>query len=342
MNLSDYTPETRQIVIEHIWPEIDCGRSPIKRVRGDVLEVQADIFRDGHEMIAAALKYRSVSGPDGRSGDWQEAPMAPVENDRWSGRFRLTALGCACYQIEAWNDRFGTWRRDMEKRVQAEQVAESDVLEGIALIESAAVRMPGDDAERLARTVAAARRASSPLEAGTLLSSGAVAALVCRYPDRASAALSRELEVIVDPVGARFSAWYELFPRSQGKPGHHGTFQDVIEQLPRIASMGFDVLYLPPIHPIGHTHRKGPNNALEVGPADVGSPWAIGNEDGGHKAIEPALGTIDDFDKLVAAAERQGIHLALDYAIQCSPDHPYVKEHPEWFFIRPDGSIKYA
>ena len=342
MNLTDYIPESRQILIEHIWPEIDCGRYPAKRVVGDIFEVQADIFRDGHDLIAAALKYRQMSGPGTADTGWQEVPMRKLDDDRWSGRFPLTPLGRYCYQIEAWNDRFGTWRHDMEKRILAGQVMESDVLEGVALAKSAAARMPPREVGRIDRLVDAVQKALTPLDAGQLLLADDVTELLNRYPDRSCTAVSRELEVTVDPVAARFSTWYELFPRSQGKPGRHGTFQDVIEQLPRIAGMGFDVVYLPPIHPIGRTNRKGPNNTLNAGTNAVGSPWAIGNENGGHKAIEPALGTLEDFDRLVKAAERKGIHLALDFAIQCSPDHPYVREHPEWFFIRPDGAIKYA
>jgi len=342
MNLAHYILESRQILIEHIQPEVDCGRYPVKRVVGDTFEVQADIFRDGHDLIAAALTYRALPGPGEDPAGWQETSMHKLDNDRWSGRFPLTAIGRYCYRIEAWNDRFGTWRRDMERRVEAGQVLDSDVLEGVALIADAVARMPAGDADRLNGLVAAVRQAPTPVDAGALFLGDDVTALMDRYPDRSRPAVSSKLEIVVDPVAARFSAWYELFPRSQGHSGRHGTFQDVIEQLPRIARMGFDVLYLPPIHPIGHTNRKGPNNALRAGPDDIGSPWAIGNEDGGHKAIEPALGTFDDFGRLVRAAKEQGLDIALDFAIQCSPDHPYVKEHPEWFFIRPDGTIKYA
>jgi len=342
MNLEDFTLESRQILIEHVWPDIDCGRYPAKRVVGDVIEVQADIFRDGHDLIAATLRYRHVLVSETDDAVWQEVPMRMIDNDRWSGRFALSALGRYCYQIEAWNDRFGTWQHDMESRINAEQVSESDVLEGLTLVQSAAARTPPDEARRIDRFVAAAHEAPNPLEAGRLFLLDDITLLMSRYPDRSCRAVSHELEVTVDPVAARFSTWYELFPRSQGQSGRHGTLQDVIEQLPRIAAMGFDVLYLPPIHPIGRTNRKGKNNTLEVGPDDVGSPWAIGNEKGGHKAIEPALGTLEDFEQLVKAAERQGIQIALDFAIQCSPDHPYVKVHSEWFFVRPDGTIKYA
>lgn len=342
MSLENFISESHQILIEHISPEIDCGRYPAKRVVGDKVEVTADIFRDGHDLIAAALQYRQLSNQVEGNTEWQEVPMLKVENDRWAGTFQVIALGTYAYRIQAWNDRFGTWQHDMEKRVQAAQVADSDVQEGLILVKKAANRMPAKEAKQVAELVATVEKAPDPVSAGNLFLTEDVAELLNRYPDRSQAASSHELKITVEPMIARFSAWYELFPRSQGKPGKHGTFLDVIEQLPRIAGMGFDVLYLPPIHPIGRSNRKGPNNTLDAGPNDVGSPWAIGNENGGHKAIEPALGTFEDFDKLVKACERHNLHLALDFAIQCSPDHPYVKEHPEWFFIRPDGTIKYA
>lgn len=338
----DFLSEERQILIEHIWPEIDCGRYPVKRIVGDMFEVQADIFRDGHDLIAAALMYRQVSGaPPGETG-WREVPMRAIENDRWYGHFPLESIGNYCYRIEAWTDRFGTWLHDMEKRIEAGQVSETDVLEGVVLAEAAAARMLPEEAAQISHLVTSAREAASPLEAGLLFVNEDVRELLSRYPDRSHAAISKELGITVDPVLARYSTWYELFPRSQGQPGMPGTFHDVIAQLPRIARMGFDVLYLPPIHPIGRTNRKGANNAIEAGPADVGSPWAIGNELGGHKSIDPSLGTFDDFAQLVEAVDRHGMRLAMDFAIQTSPDHPYVREHPGWYFVRPDGTIKYA
>ncbi len=340
--LDAYTAENHEILIEAIAPEVDGGRYAAKRVVGDLFTVQADIFREGHDQIAAMLEYRQTSGATSTDTAWHEVPMHPLVNDRWSGQFLLTTLGTYCYRIESWNDRFGTWRRDMEKRVQAGLVGESDVLEGVVLIEHAATRMASGDAARAEELVATATTAVTPLEAGGLLLGAGVNELMNRYPDRSHSTVSGELKVTVDPVVARFAAWYELFPRSQGEPERHGTFRDVIKQLPRVAGMGFDVLYLPPIHPIGRTNRKGRNNTLDSGPDDVGSPWAIGNEAGGHKSIEPALGTMNDFGELVTEAQNQGMQIAMDFAIQCSPDHPYVKEHPEWFFIRPDGTIKYA
>ncbi len=348
MNLNDFISDDQQIIIERITPQIDCGRYPIKRVIGDTIKVQADIFRDGHDLIAAAVRYRFLpANPNGQSQnstlyDWQDAPLVKFDNDRWKGEFKVTEMGRYVYKVEAWNDRFGTWEHDMEKRVAANQVEKSDVLEGVALVKATLTRLPTGERQIAGKLLQAVERTADPVEAGRLFLTAEVTGLMSQYPDRSGSAFSPELPVTVDPVIARFAAWYELFPRSQGKPGQHGTFLDVIEQLPRIKGLGFDVLYLPPIHPIGRSNRKGPNNSLTPGPNDPGSPWAIGNENGGHKSIEPALGGFEDFDKLVQACRSQGIVLALDFAIQCSPDHPWVKEHPEWFFVRPDGTIKYA
>lgn len=344
MELSEKSQESQQIVIERVTPELDGGRYPVKRVAGDCFRVEVDIFRDGHDLISAALKYCQLSGNTGEP-QWQEVPLESINNDRWWAEFPLQQIGRYCYIVEAWNDRFKTWEHDMEKRVQAGQVADSDVLEGIAIVEAAITRMGKDtNSEQLAqKLIQEVKVASNPVEAGKLFLTKAVAEVMQRYADRSKAARYRQLEIIVDPEKARFSSWYELFPRSQSPdPNRSGNFQDVVAQLPRIAQMGFDILYLPPIHPIGRSNRKGPNNTLEVGPNNPGSPWAIGNENGGHKAIEPSLGTFQDFGQLVETAKNLGISIALDFAIQCSPDHPYVKQHPEWFFVRPDGTIKYA
>ncbi len=339
MSIDKFLEESQQIIIESVTPELDGGRYAVKRVTGDCVEVQADIFRDGHDLIAAALKYRVMG-----TTEWQETPMLKFDNDRWRAEFPVMNIARYEYTIEAWNDRFKTWQNDMRKRVEANQVAPSDVLEGVALVEKAFPRIQSPhhsgQVETLLKTV---RQTADPVAAGGLFLSEDVTRLMDEYPDRSFSSHYRTLEIIVDPLLARFSAWYEFFPRSQSpEPGRSGTFVDCIDQLPRVAEMGFDVLYLPPIHPIGRSNRKGPNNSLDAGPHDPGSPWAIGNENGGHKAIEPSLGTFEDFDRLVKAAEKLGIAVALDFAIQCSPDHPYVKSHPEWFFIRPDGTIKYA
>ena len=445
-----------RVFIERVSPELDGGRHPVKRLVGDELAVGADVFKDGHDLLAARICYR----PPGET-EWRYTPLTyDFNHDRWTGAFLLHRMGRWTYSVEAWTDSFGTWRSALEKKFAAGQDVESELLEGAELVESAARRAKGEpraDLTRIATTLrgdavgaappSAARRhlpadvtaiadageATAIREAVTLAGSDpatapaveAIARLGAQgagghastrddaeapphdeaarvgditsfasttlvpngggtpppretspMPDdgdgaaafdgteaRVATALStellglmerwlpplgltryeRDLEVIVDRERAGFASWYELFPRSQStKPGRHGTFADAERRLPAIAALGFDVIYLPPIHPIGRAHRKGPNNSLRCGPDDPGSPWAIGNELGGHTAIEPALGTMADFERFVARAGELGMEIALDYALQCSPDHPWVKEHPEWFFIRPDGSIKYA
>ena len=323
------------VVIEDVYPEIDCGRYPVKREVGERLEVWADVFKEGHDAIAAALKYR-VKG----EAEWSEAPMRHHENDRWSGSFPLVENARYEYTIEAWFDEFGTWRRDVGKKVDAGQDVALELVEGRRIVEGAAARSKD---ERLFETLAGLD-ASGYEGRLALLRSQEVLELMSRYPDRSvSANYPKILEVVVDRERARYGAWYEMFHRSQGTvPGESATFEDCERRLPEVAGMGFDVVYLVPIHPIGRSHRKGRNNALVAGPNDPGSPYAIGSEEGGHKAIHPDLGTLEDFRSFVDACHQHGMEVALDFAIQCSPDHPYIKEHPEWFKFRPDGSIKYA
>jgi starch synthase (maltosyl-transferring) len=327
----------RRVIIEGVAPEIDGGRFPIKRTVGERVVVEADIFTDGHDAIACVLQYRKDD-----TGAWSEVAFAPLVNDRWRAEFTVTELGRYRYTISAWVDHFKSWRHDLAKRVQAEDIAVA-LSVGARIIEEAITRAPRPDAERL--RIWANTLASGTLEDRRRLAlDEELALLMARHPDRRFASTyPRELSVVVDRERARFSTWYEMFPRScSPEPGRHGTFKDCEARLPYIAEMGFDVLYFPPIHPIGHTHRKGRNNALKVQPGDVGSPWAIGSEDGGHKAVHPGLCTLEDFQRLVARARDFGLEIALDIAFQCSPDHPYVKEHPEWFRHRPDGSIQYA
>jgi starch synthase (maltosyl-transferring) len=280
------------VVIEGVRPEVDCGRYPIKRVVGEEVAVEADVFADGHDVVVCELIYR-------KSGDkgWNAVPMAFLGNDRWRASFCVEQVGRYEYSVRGWTDPLQTWKRDLEKRKAAGQDIAIDLKIG---------------AEIEAR------------------------------PQRTVATYEQVLEVVVDPLRARFSTWYELFPRSTRADGKHGGFRDVIERLPYVAEMGFDVLYLPPIHPIGVTARKGKNNAVAAQPGDVGSPWAIGAKEGGHKAVHPDLGSLADFDSLVSEARKLGLDIALDIAFQCSPDHPYVKEHPEWFRWRPDGTVQYA
>src|SRR5262245_45090691 len=290
-----------RIQIEDVWPQIDCGRYPVKRSIGDAVEVWATIFRDGHESLGAAILSRQPG-----STTWRETPLTDAGNDRWTGSFTVDAPGRWEFTVQAWVDRFESFRDELRRKVEAGQTdLDSELQEGAVLFK--------------------------------VLELDAESALESTESDRSEATgLVRTLGVDVDRERARFGAWYELFPRSWG--GVAG----VEKVLPELAKLGFDVVYLPPIHPIGRTNRKGKNNALTAGPDEPGSPWAIGNEHGGHTAIEPDLGTVDDFDRLVAAGRRLGVEVALDFAIQCSPDHPWLKEHPEWFHRRPDGTLKYA
>jgi starch synthase (maltosyl-transferring) len=328
----------RRVVIEHVTPEIDAGRFAVKRVVGDMFEVEADVFADGHDAVACVLLWRSLG-----DADWSEVQMEPLGNDRWSGAFHLRQLGSYVYTVEGWVDRFRTWRKDLVKRVDAEQNVDVDLLIGAQLVESAATRASADDRARL---LEAARSLSKTTTANRndLALDEELAALVHKYPDRSLAVrYARELIVRVERERARFSSWYEFFPRSTASDAaRHGTFADCERRLEYVARMGFDVVYLPPIHPIGTSFRKGRNNSLTPAPNDPGSPWAIGSRQGGHTAIHPELGSIADFERLVARAKELRMEIALDIAYQCTPDHPWVKEHPLWFRHRPDGSIQYA
>jgi starch synthase (maltosyl-transferring) len=329
----------RRAVVEGLSPQVDDGRFPIKRTVGDRVVVEADAFVDGHDAISVMLLHRraAVSG-------WSEVPMLALGNDRWRAEFTVHHLGRYLYTVMAWVDHFETWRRDLMKRVDAGQDVSVDLLVGAALVAAAAERADEQDRPVLETWATGLRGEGSLATRTSLALDEDLAELMGRHPDRRLATtFDRELAVTVDPVRARFSTWYELFPRSTSpEPGRHGTFRDVIDRLPYVAGMGFDVLYLPPIHPIGRTFRKGANNATAARPGDPGVPWAIGGPEGGHTAINPDLGTLDDFRELVTAAERRGISIALDLAFQSSPDHPFVREHPTWFRQRPDGSVQYA
>ncbi len=334
------TKTRRPIVIEHVRPSVDDGRSPVKREVGDHLEVSADIFREGHDVLAAVIRYRAKD-----EGEWREAPLRLMDNDRWAGSFPLDANSRYHYTIEAWTDVFGSWVEEMTRRTAAGQRdLSSELAEGVALVRRARARAGGRDAVLLDLMLARVDGAEAQAARLDLLLDPGLREAMMRVQDRQDLTrFDRDLHVIVDCAEARFASWYELFPRSQSRvPGRHGTFDDCIERLAEIRGMGFDVVYLPPIHPIGRTARKGPDNALCAGPADPGSPWAIGGPDGGHTAVHPELGTLEDFRRFVKAARGLGIEVALDLAIQCSPDHPWVREHPEWFYQRPDGTIKYA
>jgi starch synthase (maltosyl-transferring) len=328
-----------RVVIDRIDPEIDGGRFPVKRIAGDAVVVETIVFADGHDELDGRVLYRREEDTA-----WTETALVPLGNDRWRADFPVPEVGRYRYTVEAWIDPLRTWRRDLAARVAAGQEVSVEILAGVLLIEAAAARASGADAERLRTWAADLRRVRAPAQATALALTGDLAELAQGYPDRTQATrLDRELAVVVDRPRARFSAWYEVFPRScASEPGRHGTFRDCAAWLPDIAAMGFDVLYFPPIHPIGRTFRKGRNNEAEAAAGDVGSPWAIGAQEGGHTAVHPELGTLDDFRALVAGAHALGIEVALDLAYQCAPDHPYVTQHPGWFRKRPDGTIQCA
>jgi starch synthase (maltosyl-transferring) len=336
--LPDRAALKQTVIIENVAPAVDGGRYPVKREVGALLEVSADIFKEGHEVLLAFLKYRRAD-----ESAWRETPMRFVDNDRWAGAFTLEANTRYRYTIEALADAFRTWLADLRKRTDAAQDVASELLEGAALVRAAAGRARGADAEALARYAERIEREGDQTAAAGAAREPELARLMDSHLDRREATWAeREYEVVADRERARFAAWYEFFPRSARGDGQPATFKDAESQLERAAAMGFDVVYLPPIHPIGARFRKGRNNALTAQPGEPGSPWAIGGAEGGHDAINPALGTLDDFDRFVERARRLGLEVALDFAIQASPDHPWVRAHPEWFFHRPDGTIKYA
>ncbi|HYM73924.1 MAG TPA: alpha-1,4-glucan--maltose-1-phosphate maltosyltransferase [Stellaceae bacterium] len=326
-----------RILIEDVYPELDGGRYPVKRIVGEVLEVWVDLLRDGHDEIAAVLKYAA----DGEA--WRETRFRHHDNDRWVARVPLDRIGRWRYTIEAWHDRFETWRRDVAAKLEAGQSVALELIEGRALIEAAIiVAAPADAA--LLQPLLTNITAAEPARRARMMLSNRLRAVMARSGERGDISrYPRALEVVVDRPEARFSAWYEMFARSQGRvPGKSATFRDCIARLPEIAAMGFDVVYLPPIHPIGRVNRKGADNSTTAKPGEPGSPYAIGAMEGGHRAVHPELGTLDDFSRFVAAAAGHGLEVALDFAIQCAPDHPWVREHPNWFRFRPDGSIRHA
>src|SRR5580692_354674 len=327
------------IIIEDVMPSVDGGRYPAKRIAGEPCVVEADIFRDGHQVLRAAIKWRRK-----QDEAFDEAPMTALDNDRWRGEFIPTDNARYVFTIEAWTDLFASWLGDFTKKVKAAQPVASDVLEGIALVEKMKSAARGADRELLERALARLRKTNDGPTALAVVSEIEISAAAERVGERFGVTRFEPLlELVVDREKAQFGTWYEMFVRSQGiEPGKPGTFHDAERRLPELRDLGFDVVYLTPIHPIGHTNRKGPGNVLNGSSKFPGSPWAIGSEAGGHTAIDPSLGTIGDFDRFNAAANRLGMEVALDFAIQCSPDHPWVREHPQWFHHRPDGSIKYA
>ncbi len=334
------------VVMENVQPLIDCGHYAVKRAAGQTMRVTADVFKDGHDVIAVVLKWRKVG-----SKDWRETAMKAEGNDAWSGVFPLAVEGDSEFTIEAWPDAYATWREEFSRRhAGGQEDLSSEILEGVHLLEAAAHRAGRKSGARELRAAAGELKASGRAAAAALAAREDVAVLVAAYPDRSLSTEFRPFgRVTAERERALFAAWYEFFPRSaEGRGDRGSTFRDCLGRLDDAKAMGFDVIYFPPIHPIGMTKRKGPNNSLECGPNDPGVPYAIGNRHqgcphgGGHRDVAPELGTLEDFEWLVGEAKKRGLEIALDFALNCSPDHPYVADHPEWFFHRPDGSIKYA
>jgi starch synthase (maltosyl-transferring) len=328
------------VVIENLQPLIDGGRYPVKRIIGEDLVVEADIFKDGHDVVAAILKWRVLG-----KRAWRETPMNFVDNDRWRGVCTLYDEAIHEYTVEAWTDTFRSWQAEFTKKFEAGiSDLRSEALEGAALVEAAAKRAR-DRADRK-RLLELSRQISTGAnsEIHAFAQSAELEVLMATYPDRSAATqYDPSPRVVVDRPAALIGAWYEFFPRSaEGRGDRGSTFRNCLPRVDDAKKMGFDVIYFPPIHPIGHTNRKGRNNSVTCEPGDPGVPWAIGSEAGGHKAVEPSLGTLEDFDWLQKEVRKRGMEIALDFAINCSPDHPYVKEHPDWFYKRPDGTIKYA
>jgi starch synthase (maltosyl-transferring) len=328
------------VVIENLQPLLDGGRYPIKRIVGEDLIVEADIFKDGHDVVAAILKWRVLG-----KRAWRETPMNFLDNDRWRGVCTLYDEAIHEYTVEAWTDTFRSWQGEFAKKFEAGiSDLRSEALEGAALVEAAAKRAR-DRADRK-RLLELSRQISTGAnsEIHGIAQSGELEVLMATYPDRSAATqYDPPPRVVVDRPAALIGAWYEFFPRSaEGRGDRGSTFRDCLSRVDDAKAMDFDVIYFPPIHPIGHTNRKGRNNSITFVPGDPGVPWAIGSEAGGHKAVEPSLGTLEDFDWLQKEVRKRGMEIALDFAINCSPDHPYVKEHPDWFYKRPDGTIKYA
>ena len=337
--LFDKTEEGRhRVVIERVRPQVDGGRFAIKRTVGETVTVEADVFADGHDVIRCLLLFRPEN-----SRIWREVPMQPMGNDLWRAGFAVSELGRYAYSVTAWVEPFVTWHHDLARRVDVQDI-EVALKVGAALVMEAANHATGVPRAQLKEFAEALQAAQTPEEGKRIGADPDLMELMSRHAERRfPTTYEITLSVIVEPVRARFSSWYEMFPRScTSEAGGHGTFKDCESRLPYVAGMGFDVLYLPPIHPVGMKFRKGPNNALIAAAEDPGSPWAIGAPEGGHKAVHGQIGTLDEFREFVAKARDQGIEVALDIAFQCSPDHPYVKKHPSWFRWRPDGTVQFA
>jgi len=331
------------VIISNLSPLVEGGLYPTKRVVEETLVVEADIFKDGHDVVVAMIGWRKAGGRK-----WKEIPMELVENDRWKGELSFDKTGKYEVVITAWADEILTWLHDFKRRLVGKQANFStEIEEGRVILSTAAIRAAGgkapNDAEAIEDLTTRLMK-SEPSEVPVMIDNPHTLELLARWPNRSRATtLTKPMQLIVETKLSAFSAWYEFFPRSaEGIEGKHSRFRDCLPRIEDAKEMGFDIVYFPPIHPIGMAHRKGKNNSVTCEAADVGSPWAIGSEDGGHRKVEPALGSVKDFVWLLGEARKRGIEIAIDFALNCSPDHPYVNEHPEWFYHRPDGSIKYA
>ncbi|NHM07205.1 alpha-1,4-glucan--maltose-1-phosphate maltosyltransferase [Flavobacterium sp. CYK-4] len=327
-----------RIVIENVQPELDAGAFAIKRITGQKVIVTADVFSDGHDVIQCRVNYKHESDKK-----WNQVRMRPTENDGWTAEFTVNKQGTYTYFVEGWVDYALNWQHGTERKIQDKQHVKSELLEGAEYIKAVQKLADASEKEFLKKAAAAFTSEKQYDQAVEMAMSHELTAIFKKYPILYIENKSRELQVYVDRKKALFSTWYEFFPRSASQvPGKHGTFKDCEALLPRVAAMGFDTLYFPPIHPIGEVNRKGKNNATNAEPGDVGSPWGIGSQYGGHKSTHPDLGTIEDFKRLVKKAKDLGIEVAMDYALQAAPDHPWGKEHKEWFKWRPDGTVQYA
>lgn len=341
--MSSLTNRLPSVIIANVTPRIEGGRYPVKRIAGESIDISADVFKDGHDVLTVLLLGKMAG-----ERHWSIVKMNDLENDRWSASTKLEKEGTYLFKVRAFADFFETWLHDFERRISGEQSDfTTEIQEGRIILEQAAHRAKDEGKHDDYAAIMALREAvgkATPRKIPNIFTDPKLHALLGRYPDMSLAADSVDfVEVHVEHEQSQFSAWYEFFPRcATGNAKQHSTFRDCLPRIEDAKEMGFDVVYFPPIHPIGVSHRKGKNNSVTCQPGDVGSPWAIGSKHGGHRSIEPALGTIEDFTWLVEQSRSRGIEIALDFAINCSPDHPYVRDHPDWFYQRPDGTIKYA
>ncbi len=327
-----------RVVIENIYPQVSGGTLPIKAVVDEIIPVHADVLVDGHDVIAASVLFKHE-----KARNWQEVRMAPLGNDLWGAQFSVEKQGFYEYKIQGWMDHALNWQHGIERKIEDGQHVNSELLEGAEILENIKKMASKEDASYFEQLQKDFRDESAYEKAVHEAVSEKLHHLFTQYPVKKLANESEPLSIYVDRLKARFSTWYEFFPRSASKEeGQHGTFNDCLDLLPRVAKMGFDTLYFPPVHPIGEVNRKGKNNTTEAHSDDVGSCWGIGSKEGGHKSIHPDLGTEADFKKLVSEAKKLGIEVAMDFALQAAPDHPWVEEHPEWFKWRPDGTVQYA